>query len=202
MFDADRISMVSQGGYTFPTQIAGSAPRNLAYAVLQVKRTGDRFLFASTHLESRSESVRYAQWRELITKVAQVKGSLPVVTVGDFNMQKFDPKAATWLPAMKSAGMGDVLNQEYAVNPGRGVRAQSLVNGWINSANHLSRDVASFGYEDDHSKTGNNIDYVFATNELLVKEWKTVVDYDPSTLQVRGVLASDHNMVRATVTLP
>ena len=202
MFNADRVSMVSQGGYAFPTQMAGGAPKNLTYAVLQVKHTGDRFLFVSTHLESRDATVRYAQWRELITKVTQVKGSLPVVTVGDFNMQKFDPKAATWLPAMKSAGMGDVLNQEYAVNPGRGVRAQHLVNGWINSFNHLSRDVADFGYEDDRAKTGNNIDYVFATNSLLVKEWKMVLTYDPATLQVPGVLPSDHNMVRATVTLP
>jgi endonuclease/exonuclease/phosphatase family metal-dependent hydrolase len=202
MFNADKLAMISQGGYAFPTQIAGSSPRHLAYATLQVKRTGDRFLFVSAHLESRSETVRYAQWRELITKVAQLKGSLPVITVGDFNMQKFHPKAATWLPAMKNAGMGDVLNQEYAVNPSRGVRAQRLVNGWINSANHLSRDVASFGYEDARTKTGNNIDYVFATNSLLVKEWKMVVKFDPTTLQVSGVIPSDHNMIRATVTLP
>ena len=202
MYNASRISMISQGGYTFPTQYAGGSPRNMAYAVLQVKRTGDRFLFVTAHLESRSESVRYAQWRQLITRVSQLKGALPVVTVGDFNMQKFDKNAATWLPAMKSAGMGDVLNQEYAVNPGRGVRAQHLVNGWINSANHLSRDVASFGYEDARTKTGNNIDYVFATNSLLVKEWEMVVNYDPATLQVRGVIPSDHNMIRATVTLP
>jgi endonuclease/exonuclease/phosphatase family metal-dependent hydrolase len=180
MYNASRISMISQGGYTFPTQYAGGSPRNMAYAVLQVKRTGDRFLFVTAHLESRSESVRYAQWRQLITRVSQLKGALPVVTVGDFN----------------------VLNQEYAVNPGRGVRAQHLVNGWINSANHLSRDVASFGYEDARTKTGNNIDYVFATNSLLVKEWEMVVNYDPATLQVRGVIPSDHNMIRATVTLP
>ena len=29
-----------------------------------------------------------------------------------------------------------------------------------------------------------------------------VVNFDPTTLQVRGVIPSDHNMVRATITLP
>jgi endonuclease/exonuclease/phosphatase family metal-dependent hydrolase len=202
MYNADKLSMISQGGYAFPTQMAGGTPRNMAYAVFQVNRTGDRFFFASTHLESRDVNVRYAQWGQLISRVRQLKGSLPVIAVGDFNLQKMDPKAATWLPAMKNAGMGDVLNQEYRVNPGRGIRAQHMINGWINSANHLSRDVRTFSYADARHKTGNNIDYVFATNSLPVKEWKMVVNYDPATLKVRGVIPSDHNMVRATVTLP
>jgi hypothetical protein len=36
----------------------------------------------------------------------------------------------------------------------------------------------------------------------VVKEWKMVIKYDPTTLRVDGVIPSDHNMVRATVTLP
>ena len=202
MFNADRLSMISQGGYAFPTQRTGGNPMHLAYATLQVKRTGDRFLFATTHLDAGDATVRYTQWRELIAKVSQLKGNLPVIVVGDFNMQKMDPNAATYLPAMKNAGMGDVLNQEYRINPGRGVRAKLMVNGWINSANHVSHDVKSFSYDDARTKTGNNIDYVFATNSLVVKEWKMVIKYDPITLWVDGVIPSDHNMVRATVTLP
>lgn len=202
MYNADRVAMISQGGYLYKSQMSGGTPRNLAYAVLQVKKTGDRFFFASTHLESRDADVRYKQWGEMIAKVKQLKGSLPVIAVGDFNTQKFDPNAATWLPAMKNAGMGDVLNQEYRVNPSRGVRAQHLINGWINSANHVSRNVQDFSYADQRDKTGNNIDYVFASNSLQVQEWKMVLNYDPSTLQVRGTIPSDHNMIRATVTLP
>jgi hypothetical protein len=62
--------------------------------------------------------------------------------------------------------------------------------------------VAAYGYEDQRYKVGNGIDWIFASNELPVKEWKVVLRFDPDTLQVRGVLPSDHNMVRATVTLP
>ena len=202
LYNADRIAMVSQGGYAYPTQDAAGTPRNLAYAVLRVKRTGDEFLFASTHLEAHSRSVRHDQWLELIAKLRQLRGSLPVIAVGDFNVQKFDAMAAEMLPAMKNAGIGDVLNQEYAVNPSRNVRAQRLVNGWVNTYNHLSRDIEPYSYADRRDKTGNNIDWIFATNSLVVKEWKVVLDYDPRTLTFRGVIPSDHNMVRATITLP
>lgn len=202
LFNADRIALVSQGGYLYPTQDPGGNPRHLAYAVLKVKRTGDQFLFVSTHLEAHDAGVRYAQWREMIAEVARIKGSLPVVAVGDFNMQKFDPMAAQMLPAMKSAGMGDVLNQEYNVNPSRNVRAQHLVNGWINSLNRMDRNVVNWSYESNHEKTGNSIDWVFATNSLAVKEYKVVVDFDPTTMLVRGVIPSDHNLLRATITIP
>jgi hypothetical protein len=88
------------------------------------------------------------------------------------------------------------------VNPSTGVRAKVLTNGWINTVNHLDRDVKTFSYHTRKDLTGNNIDWVFATNSLAVKDWEVVVDYDPNTLQMRGIIPSDHNMVRATITLP
>jgi endonuclease/exonuclease/phosphatase family metal-dependent hydrolase len=202
LYNADRIALVSQGGYLYPTQDPGGTPRHMAYAVLKVKRTGDQFLFVSTHLEAHDADVRYAQWRQMMAKVAEIKGALPVIAVGDYNMQKFDVRAAEMLPAMKDAGMGDVLNQEYNVNPSRNVRAQHLVNGWMNSLNRMNRNVADWAYEDQQEKTGNSIDWVFATNALTVKEYKVVVDFDPVTMLVRGVIPSDHNMLRATITIP
>ena len=43
---------------------------------------------------------------------------------------------------------------------------------------------------------------MFASNALTVTEWKTVVDHDPSTLQITGVIPSDHSMVAATLLIP
>ena len=40
------------------------------------------------------------------------------------------------------------------------------------------------------------------TSSLEVKDWKTVVDYDPTSLMVTGVIPSDHCMVRATLVIP
>jgi|tagenome__1003787_1003787.scaffolds.fasta_scaffold20871192_3 hypothetical protein len=81
-------------------------------------------------------------------------------------------------------------------------RARRSINGWINSLNRFNRDISTYSYENNHAKTGNNIDWIFATNSLPVKAWKMVTDYDPTTLKVRGTIPSDHNMVRATITLP
>jgi hypothetical protein len=40
------------------------------------------------------------------------------------------------------------------------------------------------------------------SGSLVVRDWKTVVDFDPATLQVTGVIPSDHCMARATLVIP
>jgi hypothetical protein len=72
----------------------------------------------------------------------------------------------------------------------------------MNSLGGWDRDVKLHSYYNNRTKTGNNIDWVFASNNLPVKEWKTVVDYDPTSLQQLGTIPSDHHLVRATLTMP
>ncbi|HYO41250.1 MAG TPA: fibronectin type III domain-containing protein [Nocardioidaceae bacterium] len=199
-YNTETVDLVSEGSYEYRAQSKIKYP--LSYAVLQVKKTGDRFFFASVHLEPADRQVRIAQWHELIAKVNALKGSLPVVVVGDFNTQKMDPIIAPMLTAMKSSGYGDVLNQVFQENPIAHPRAERSINGWINSANHLDRDVRNWSYDEKRTKAGITIDWIFASNRLPVREYKLVLDYDPSTLQVRGVFPSDHNMIRATLTFP
>jgi endonuclease/exonuclease/phosphatase family metal-dependent hydrolase len=204
LYDTSTLALVSQGAYQF--KAVDTVPYGMAYAVLRVKSTGDRFFFTNTHLHPSNRTVRLAQWKELIAKINELKGTLPVINVGDYNTQKFDAGTPvicdTMLPAMKAAGYGDVVNQTCATNPVVNPRAQRCINGWINSTNHFDRDVRNYSYPNNRSKAGNNIDWIFATNSLPVKEWKVVIDYDPTTLQVLGAMPSDHNMVRATITLP
>ena len=64
---------------------------------------------------------------------------------------------------MKSAGFGDVMNQEYQVNPPKNVRAEQVINGWINSFNDYRRDITPYSYR-RADQVGNGIDWVFATN--------------------------------------
>jgi endonuclease/exonuclease/phosphatase family metal-dependent hydrolase len=203
-YDTSRLTLLSQGSYAYPTQnpTTPTVTYALAYAFFSVRSTGARFLFTSTHLDPPDRTVRVAQWHELIAEVNRLKGSLPVINVGDYNTQKFDVITQAMLPAMKSAGYGDVLNQSYATNPVVDPRAQTTVNGWVNSLNRYNRDVSTYSYPHNHAKTGNSIDWIFATNSLPVKEFEMVSDFDPSTLQVRGTMPSDHNMIRATITLP
>jgi len=61
--------------------------------------------------------------------------------------------------------------------------------------------VRNYSYYQDRSRMGNTIDYIFATNALDVPEYKLVLDYG-SDLTVDGTFASDHNMIRSTITLP
>jgi endonuclease/exonuclease/phosphatase family metal-dependent hydrolase len=203
-YDTSKLTMLSAGSYAYPTQnpATPSVTYALAYAYFSVKATGARFLFTSTHLDPPSRSVRVAQWHELIAEVNQLKGSLPVVDVGDYNTQKMDEIAQTMLPAMKDAGYGDVLNQSYGQNKVADPRARATVNGWVNSLNRYNRDVRTYSYFNNHDRTGNSIDWIFASNSLPVQEVKVVSDFDPATLQVQGVMPSDHNMMRATLTLP
>jgi endonuclease/exonuclease/phosphatase family metal-dependent hydrolase len=135
----------------------------------------------------------------MIRVIKRKRHGRPTVSVGDFNVTKYNRMARTMLPAMRRARIGDVLNQKYRVNPGRHVRARSRVNAWLNTYNRLSRNVRRFGYERARRKIGNGIDYIFASNRLRVLQYKVVCHFNRRTLRVRGILPSDHNMIRATI---
>src|SRR3954451_4569404 len=202
-YNTSTLNLVSQGAYQYRAH--STMKHSFGYAVLQVKATGKKFFFVNTHLDPPDRYVRMAQWKELIAKVNALHGSLPVITVGDFNTQKFDagaPRLCDMVPAMKANGYGDVLNQTCATNPVAHPRAKRSINGWINSLNGYNRDITTYSYANNHTKTGNNIDWIFASNNLPVKEWKMVLNYDPTTLKVTGTMPSDHNMIRATIPLP
>jgi endonuclease/exonuclease/phosphatase family metal-dependent hydrolase len=203
IYDTDRLDLVAQGSMKYAAQAAGKIDRYLAWGVFRVRATGGELFFADTHLDSYDPAVRVAQWRELVARVNALKNSRPVVVVGDFNTTKFNDWSAELLPRMQSEGYGDVLDQQYRSSDIAAPRARTLENAWVNSSNGFRRNVADFSYEGEPTtKIGNNIDWVFATNSLEVRDWKTVVDYDPTSLTVTGVIPSDHCMVRATLVIP
>lgn len=202
MYNTDTVTKVSQGSYKFASQTAGKQDRYMAWAVFELKSTGKKFLFVNTHLDPASIASRKAEWSELIEKTNELKQYLPVIMVGDFNTSKYDDYAATYLPAMKDAGYGDILNQEYKTNPAHNPRPQTMKYAWVNSFNGYRRNVADYGYAKRRDKIGNGIDWVFASNNLPVKSYEVAVPMDPSTLKIKGVIPSDHMLVAATITLP
>ncbi len=202
IYDTNHLSLVRHGVYLFQAQVTGIAPRFFVWAVFTHLGSGDQFFFGTTHLAIQSADVQRAEWKEIITQTKALHGALPVVITGDFQASKFKVPADVMLPAMKSAGFGDVTNQKfgtaYVTNP----RAQHTTNKWINSVNEFDRNVADHAFEDDHSKYGDNIDWIFATNSLPVKNWKVILDFNPTTLKILGTIPSDHDMVEALITLP
>jgi endonuclease/exonuclease/phosphatase family metal-dependent hydrolase len=202
LYNTSTVSMVEQGAITYADKTSGKPDRHLAWAVFEMRATGKQFFFANTHLDPYGIEARKKQWDQMIATINRLKGSLPVVSVGDFNTSKFSEYAGTYMARMKSHGYGDVLNQEAGRNTVQYPRAESTYRAWVNSFNAYRRDVRSYAYEDARHKIGNGIDWIFATNQVRVKGWEVVVDVSPWTLKLRGVIPSDHNLVRATLVLP
>ena len=203
LYNHDKLALIYKGAYRYPHQVPGKTARYLAWTFLRDRATGKEFLFTTTHLDPYSIPVRVQQWHDMIAKVNKLKGSRPVIVTGDFNTSKYSPYANTMLPAMQNNGYGDTLGQRYKTNP-TALRAQSTRHAWVNSYNGFRRAVG--GYGDDRSastpRTGNGIDWIFATNSLPVREFEVVAAVDEGSMQLTGTIPSDHNMMRATITLP
>ncbi len=201
LYNTNTLRLVRRGTYTYRHQ-GSSFKSYLPWATFRTKATGYTFTFASTHLTTNGDSLRRAQWSELIKKMTYLRKRYgrPVMVVGDFNVQKFSKVAADYLPRMRRAGFGDVVGQEAYQSRVAHPRAARRVNGFINSWNRMDRNIRNYSYYQDRSRMGNTIDYIFASNGLSVPEYKLVIDYD-SDLQVNGTFPSDHNMVKATITL-
>ena len=199
LYNKRTVALVRTGSMRYTRQSRRTPHMYLAWAVLRSRASGDRFLFTTTHLDPASRAIRRSQWRQMVRQVRRIRHSMPVISVGDFNTTKMDPLARTMLPAMRRAGIGDVLNQQYRVNPTRRMRARSRVNGWLNTFNHLTTRVARFGYEKRRRNVGNGIDWIFASNRLAVLQYEVVCNFNPRTLRVRGTMPSDHNMIRARI---
>lgn len=199
-YRVDTLALVRKGATKYSRQTPGTYERYFEWAVFEVKATGKRFLFTNTHIDPYNNAVKAAQWKQSIALTNRQRRSLPVVAVGDYNSTKFSAWSKQMLPAMRRAGYGDVLNQEFQVNPVRSRRADKATNAFLNSFNRFNRRV-TWCYCDQREKYGNNIDWIFASNKLQVREWKVVADIAWNTMQLRGIIPSDHNLVRATLVL-
>ena len=202
VYNADRLTQLKRGGLRFKAQ-GSNFVSYLPWALFETKATGDKFIFASTHLTTGAEDKRRAQWNELIWKMNKLRSTygVPLFVVGDFNTHKFSDLGAQMLPKMRNNGYGDVTGQVAWTNRLDRPRADSMVNAWINSYNRLTRDVRQYSYYQDRSRVGNTIDWIFASNALDVNQYELVLDYG-SDLKVNGVMPSDHNMLKASVTIP
>ena len=202
LYDANKVEKLRSGSFLYRHQSSGeNDQRYLVWAAFRDKSSGKRFFFANTHLSTGSGSLQKDQWRELIGKVKQLKNGLPTIIVGDFQRSRMKNPVTDMLSAMKQSGFGDVLGQRpgepFVENP----RARRTKQEWVNSVNNFSRDVRDFSFEDNRQRAGNYIDWIFASNVLPIRQYEVVADIDPRTMRLRGVIPSDHNMIRASVVL-
>ena len=202
VYDDATVSLVRGGALKWDAQESVvDGARYMFWGIFETRATGDRFFLASNHLETASETVRRQQWQQLIRDVPRMAGGLPIVLGGDFNSPRraTNPTAGVMLPQMYDAGFGDVLGQNGpAMVHVVGNRTRKIVRGNIFSLNRWTRHLNHYASTND---IGQSIDYLFATNRLVVKRWQMVVD-DAGDYSLDGTIPSDHNLIKATIRLP
>lgn len=199
LYDSNRYDELDSGAVRYRKQ--SQHERYFVWAKFKVRKSGHRFFFSTTHLTHPNERVRLAQALQSVRLIRKLRDGLPVIATGDYNFNKFHPIAAKMLPKMRNSGFGDVLNQRYLTAKISKPRAERTINAWISSWNGNRTNVRSFALEDARDRVPGSFDWIFASKGLRVKDYEVVVDYDRKTLRVRGMLPSDHNMVRATISL-
>lgn len=202
LYNSSKLAMLEQDAFEY-TQQTGTLNnyRYIAYAKFKVLANGSEFWFFSTHLTNNDVKIQVSQWYELMNLVDRVSGNDPAVIVGDFQKSKWAKPMDVMIPTMKKRGYGSVVSQKFGSNYVTRQRAEKLTNGWFGTTNHFRRDTTNWA-QDDRSKLGNNVDWIFATNSLPVREWKVVLNLTRDKSALKGPIPSDHNMVRATLTLP
>lgn len=210
LFDTTRLRLERSGAVLLAP--AGTTHPHLAWAVFQVRNGGQRFFFGSVHLvpneAPNSNLVRDAEWDRLLAVLADpaLTEGLPVVLGGDFNARRSaggaNTSALTHLPRMASTGFGDMLlgsldpaDRELDVAD---ARPEATANAHCRSFNGFR--IAQ-RCDDDTTRIGQHIDYLFASNTLPVRKWEIVLDLDAQDNWL-GTIPSDHNLVRATISLP
>lgn len=174
--------------------------RYLTWAKFNDIASGKYLLFATTHLSPRSDSVDVAQWNQLIATINSLRShssvALNVIITGDFNVTKFESPASTQLSKMRSYGYEDVLGQiyrSYSTYRNPSTRYES----WICSSNQGLRDVRQPNCTVSSGRNSNSIDYIFVSKALKATYYRVYAQ--PRTGYVMNYLASDHDLVRATV---
>ncbi|MGI9155204.1 MAG: endonuclease/exonuclease/phosphatase family protein [Marmoricola sp.] len=201
-YNAHTLHLTKAGAFRWKAQeLKADGARMMAWARFRLRSTGKRFFFASVHLETASRNLRLRQWQQLVHVVPRLAHGLPVVLGGDFNATRNHrhDTARQMLPVMRHAGFGDALGQSGpGYLPVAKTRPGHVVNARYGSLNHYRRHLAHYG---SHAWVGQDVDYLFASNRLRIMDWGMVADHRKGSDTLRGVIPSDHNMIRATVAL-
>ena len=200
IYNSSTVKLLDEGSRKL-TSAAGAGDRYVVWARFQQRNSGEKFLFVNTHLEHRKGSsyyeLRKTQTKQVLATVAQHRGSLPVILVGDWNSDKWAKPSNAPSDLIQKAGFVDPLGHVYrskAIGKNATVEKRIRTNYW--SVNHLKRTAQHY----PAGTNGVNIDQIYVSR-MRVSEFEVVVKLDSKGRFV-GTIPSDHNMLRATVHLP
>ncbi|MCZ2403069.1 endonuclease/exonuclease/phosphatase family protein [Paenarthrobacter sp. Z7-10] len=202
MYNANTVSLVSQGSIKLPALKAADNQRYLAWAVLKQKSTGKTFFFGDTQLDASKTSgyydLRKRQTQAIVADIVKLNvNHLPALMVGDFNSHKWTLPSNAPYDVMMGANFVDPLGNTYQNDiPSAAATAEVRIRSNYDSFNGFERRARAR----NTSGNGTYLDYIF-TSKMRVSKWETVLNIDTNGNFI-GTIPSDHNMVDATVQLP
>jgi endonuclease/exonuclease/phosphatase family metal-dependent hydrolase len=215
LYDTRKVSLKGTWAMRFRNQdpLDNKYGRHAVWALFTHVTNGRPFLVFNTHLAPGNDTYDELQWKELLAQIqafrsrytAAYNGTfIPVFAIGDYNTTKFEAAAKDMLPAMRNAGVGDILGQQYRSYTTSAARVVSgSGNAYINSFNDCNPDTRQYRVASD--RNGNSPDYIFASNSLKGPSgpipFNEVVNFGTYPF-LRSPIPSDHFLVTATVVLP
>ncbi len=205
VYNSSVLGLVSQGSKRLAKVVDTDADRYLAWAILEHKKSGRRFLLANVHLEYQSDAVgssayhtlRMTQTREALAVISAKRQGLPVYFVGDFNSHKWTVPSNGPYDVLTGAGFIDPLGNSYkSTTKTKGAIVQKRIRTNFSSFNNFAAKAPSFSYTN-----GTYLDYIWVSPGVEVAEWETVVNVDANNNFI-GRIPSDHNLIRISTRLP
>lgn len=216
VYDTRRVDLKGKWAMRFRNQDPDDNQygRHATWALFTHKTNGRPFLVFNTHLAPGNDTYDELQWKELLAQIqtfrsrytAAYNGTfIPVFAIGDYNTTKFEGAAKNMLPAMRNAGVGDILGQQYRTYTTTGARVVSgSGNAYINSFNGCRADTRQ--YRVATNRNGNSPDYIFASNSLRGPGGRAIPYYQyvgfGTYPYLRYPIPSDHFLITATFDLP
>lgn len=211
VYNANKLTLLKQGSKrTASTKTRMEEYRYVEWAILRENATGKKFFFANVHLDpgttSKLRTIRKQQMDQILAVIKQENPTkLPTYVVGDFNSHKWTEKptkANEPYDRMAKAGYVDPLGNTYkSTFEAPGATVEKRINTAYSSFNDWKRKATKKTASDGRAwVNGIYIDYIWTTRGIQVPEWETVVNVDGND-NFKGVIPSDHNMLRATTVI-
>lgn len=207
VYNSHELTLKSYGAKRLAYISADDMERYVSWAIFRQRDSGKDFMFVDVHFENTDDLVpgttKYYENRKTQTRqsLAEVKAhnpkGLPVIFAGDLNSTKSSVPDNAPYDIMRSAGYTDPLGNTYkSTKIASWATAEKRINARYNSYNRwlLTPPKSS-------NPNGSYFDYIFTSSQMRVSEWETAMTLNPDGTY-KGVIPSDHHLIRATVWLP
>ena len=206
VYNSAELKLIRHGAKRLSYVKAGDMERYVAWAVFRHKDSGKDFMFADVHFENTIDSdgstsyyeLRKTQTRESLAEVdAYNPDRLPVIVVGDLNSTKTRAPDNAPYDLMRAAGYVDPLGNTYkSTTIAEWATAEKRINANYNSFNKWQLNPPR-----SSNPNGTYYDYIFTSGAFRVSEWETAMTLNADGTY-KGVIPSDHHLLRASVWLP